>query len=88
MNNRTDLERSIMDGAVKRIRPKFMTVATMFLGLAPIMWAAGTGSDVMKRIAAPMVGGVVTSFLLELMVYPAVYEVWKWHFELKKRLAH
>jgi len=51
----------------------------------PIMWASGTGSDVMKRIAAPMVGGIFTSFLLELVVYPVVYEVWKWHFELRPR---
>jgi len=60
---------------VKRIRPKFMTAATMFLGLVPIMWATGTGSDVMKRIAAPMIGGIFTSFLLELIVYPAIYQV-------------
>ena len=73
-----------MHGAAKRIRPKFMTVATMFLGLIPIMWATGTGSDVMKRIAAPMVGGIFTSFLLELVVYPAIYEIWKWHFEMKR----
>ena len=55
---------------------------------APIMWSVGTGADVMKRIAAPMIGGIFTSFILELIVYPAVYEVWKWHFELKKELAH
>ena len=61
-----------------------MTVATLLLGLIPIMWATGTGSDVMKRIAAPMIGGIFTSFLLELMVYPAIYEIWKWHFEVKK----
>lgn len=83
-----DLQDAIMHGAVKRIRPKFMTVATMFMGLVPIMWSAGTGADVMKRIAAPMIGGIFTSFILELVVYPAIYEVWKWHFELKKELAH
>ncbi len=83
-----DLQESIMHGAVKRIRPKFMTVATMFMGLVPIMWSMGTGADVMRRIAAPMIGGIFTSFLLELVVYPAIYEVWKWHFELKKELAH
>jgi copper/silver efflux system protein len=83
-----DLRDAIMHGAVKRIRPKFMTVATMFMGLVPIMWSVGTGADVMKRIAAPMIGGIFTSFLLELVVYPAVYEVWKWHFELKKELSH
>jgi len=80
-----DLREAIRDGAVKRIRPKFMTVACMFLGLVPILWSTGTGADVMKRIAAPMVGGIFTSFLLELLVYPAVYEVWKWHFELKRQ---
>ena len=82
-----ELREAILEGAVKRIRPKFMTVAAMFLGLAPIMWSVGTGADVMKRIAAPMIGGIFTSFLLELMVYPAIYEVWKWHFELKPGLA-
>jgi Cu(I)/Ag(I) efflux system membrane protein CusA/SilA len=82
-----DLQAAIMHGAVKRIRPKFMTVATMFLGLVPIMWSVGTGADVMKRIAAPMIGGIFTSFILELVVYPAIYEVWKWNFELKKELA-
>jgi Cu(I)/Ag(I) efflux system membrane protein CusA/SilA len=82
-----DLRGAIRHGAVKRIRPKFMTVACMFMGLVPIMWSSGTGADVMKRIAAPMIGGIFTSFLLELVVYPAVYEVWKWHFELKRQLA-
>ena len=62
-----------------------MTLATTFLGLVPIMWAMGTGSDVMKRIAAPMVGGIFTSFLLELLVYPAVYQIWKWNFEMKRK---
>ncbi len=78
MRTRADLHEAIVHGAVKRIRPKFMTVATMFVGLAPIMWSRGTGADVMKRIAAPMIGGIFTSFLLELVVYPAIYEVWKW----------
>jgi Cu(I)/Ag(I) efflux system membrane protein CusA/SilA len=78
------LREAVIQGAVKRIRPKFMTVATDFIGLAPILWAAGTGSDVMKRIGAPLIGGVFTSFLLELLIYPAIYEFWKWHFELKK----
>jgi Cu(I)/Ag(I) efflux system membrane protein CusA/SilA len=82
-----DLQQAILHGAVKRIRPKFMTVATTFIGLIPIMWSIGTGSDVMKRIAAPVIGGVFTSFLLELVVYPAIYEVWKWNFELKKQLS-
>jgi Cu(I)/Ag(I) efflux system membrane protein CusA/SilA len=83
LNSLAELRQAIFAGAVKRIRPKFMTAATMFVGLAPIMWASGTGSDVMKRIAAPMIGGIFTSFLLELVVYPAVYEIWKWRFELK-----
>lgn len=87
MNSLADLQEAIMHGAVKRIRPKFMTVACMFMGLLPIMWSAGTGADVMKRIAAPMIGGIFTSFILELVVYPAIYEVWKWHFEVKKQLA-
>lgn len=80
-----DLQESIVHGAVKRIRPKFMTVATDFIGLVPILWATGTGSDVMKRIGAPLIGGVFTSFVLELLVYPAIYEIWKWNFELKRR---
>ena len=82
-----ELQEAIRHGAVKRIRPKFMTVACMFMGLVPIMWSDGAGADVMRRIAAPMIGGIFTSFLLELVVYPAVYEVWKWHFELKQQLA-
>jgi Cu(I)/Ag(I) efflux system membrane protein CusA/SilA len=82
-----DLRAAIVQGAAKRIRPKFMTVATTFLGLVPIMWATGTGADVMKRIAAPMIGGIFTSFLLELIVYPAVYEIWRWNFDMKRRVA-
>ena len=85
LQNLEDLRQAIMQGAVKRLRPKFMTVATMFIGLVPIMWAVGTGSDVMKRIAAPMIGGVLTSFLLELVIYPPLYQMWKWHSELKPR---
>jgi copper/silver efflux system protein len=82
-----DLQEAVLHGAVKRIRPKFMTVAVMFMGLVPIMWSTGTGADVMKRIAAPMIGGIFTSFILELVVYPVIYEIWKWHFELKPALA-
>jgi Cu(I)/Ag(I) efflux system membrane protein CusA/SilA len=81
-----DLQEVILHGAAKRIRPKFMTVATMFVGLVPIMWSTGTGADVMKRIAAPMVGGIFTSFILELVVYPAIYEVWKWNADIKTSL--
>jgi Cu(I)/Ag(I) efflux system membrane protein CusA/SilA len=82
-----DLQQAVLHGAVKRIRPKFMTVATMFMGLLPIMWSTGAGSDVMKRIAAPMIGGIFTSFVLELVVYPAIYEIWKWHSGLKRELS-
>ncbi len=80
------LKEAIIHGAVKRIRPKMMTVGTTFMGLLPIMWAASweTGADVTKRIAAPMVGGIFTSFIMELLVYPAIYAVWKWNFEMKK----
>jgi copper/silver efflux system protein len=81
-----DLQEAIRYGAVKRLRPKFMTVATTFLGLVPILWATGAGSDVMKRIAAPLVGGIFTSFLLELLVYPAVYQIWRWNFGLKRNV--
>jgi len=81
-----DLQEAIRYGAVKRLRPKFMTVATTFLGLVPILWSLGAGADVMKRIAAPMVGGIFTSFILELIVYPPIYQIWKWHFDLKKEL--
>jgi Cu(I)/Ag(I) efflux system membrane protein CusA/SilA len=84
MTSLADLQAAIHDGAVKRIRPKFMTVACMFLGLVPIMFSTGAGADVMKRIAAPMIGGIFTSFVLELVVYPAIYEVWKWNAEVKR----
>jgi Cu(I)/Ag(I) efflux system membrane protein CusA/SilA len=84
LKNLEELREAIMQGAVMRLRPKFMTTATTFLGLVPIMWSMGTGADVMKRIAAPMIGGIFTSFLLELMVYPAIYEIWRWHGEVKR----
>ncbi|MGE5717073.1 MAG: efflux RND transporter permease subunit, partial [Acidobacteriota bacterium] len=77
LRNRLDLIESIIHGAVKRVRPKAMTVFAATFGLVPIMWSVGAGSDVMKRIAAPMVGGLVTSFALELLVYPAIYMLWK-----------
>ena len=78
-----DLTAAIEYGAVKRVRPKFMTVAVLFMGLLPIMWSVGTGADVMKRIAAPMIGGIGTSFIMELLVYPAIYAIWKWNSEVK-----
>ncbi|MBI4374574.1 MAG: efflux RND transporter permease subunit [Deltaproteobacteria bacterium] len=77
MRNDGDLKEAILHGAVKRVRPKVMTVACAFVGLLPIMWGTGAGADVMKRIAAPMVGGLFTSFLMELLVYPAIYYLWK-----------
>jgi len=77
LGNMAELTEAIVHGAAKRLRPKFMTFATMCVGLLPILWSTGTGSEVMKRIAAPMVGGIFTSFLLELLVYPAIYMVWR-----------
>ena len=77
LRSREDLRETIVEGAAKRLRPKLMTVATMIIGLLPVLWSTGTGADVMKRIAAPMIGGLVTSFLLELTVYPAIFAIWK-----------
>ena len=77
MRTRADLEEAIIHGAVKRIRPKLMTVMAAMMGLMPIMWSMGTGADMMKRIAAPMIGGLITSFIMELLVYPPVYSLWK-----------
>ncbi|MBI3323617.1 MAG: efflux RND transporter permease subunit [Candidatus Omnitrophica bacterium] len=87
MRTERDLEEAIVHGAVKRVRPKMMTVMAAFMGLLPIMWSHGAGADVMKRIAAPMVGGLATSFILELLVYPAVYAIWKWRFEMRRGVA-
>ena len=78
-----DLREAVMEGAVRRLRPKFMTMATMALGLVPIMLSTGAGSDVMKRIAAPLVGGIITSFLLELLIYPPLFQLWKWRTEVR-----
>jgi len=77
MNSFADLLEAIVEGAAQRIRPKLMTVLTTFIALVPIMVSEGTGADVMKRIAAPMVGGLATSFVLELTVYPAIFAIWK-----------
>ena len=77
MRNVTDLRDAIYHGAVKRVRPKAMTACVIIAGLAPILWSNGAGADVMKRIATPMVGGVVTSTIMELMVYPAIYYIWR-----------
>jgi Cu(I)/Ag(I) efflux system membrane protein CusA/SilA len=77
MRDLNDIIHAHTEGTVLRVRPKLMTVATMLIGLVPLLWATGSGADVMKRIAAPMVGGLVTSFLLELTVYPAMFAIWK-----------
>jgi len=77
MKNRADLHGSITEGAVQRVRPKMMTVMSTTLGLLPLMWSLGTGADVMKRIAAPMVGGLITSTVLTLVIIPVVYSLWK-----------
>ncbi len=77
MNNKKDLHDAVIEGAVHRVRPKLMTVMALFVGLIPIMWSTGAGADVMKRIAAPMIGGLFTSFLLELLIYPVIFYIWK-----------
>ncbi len=87
MRTERDLEEAIVHGAVKRVRPKMMTVMAAFMGLLPIMWSTGAGADMMKRVAAPMVGGLFSSFILELLVYPTVYAIWKWKFEMKEGQA-
>ena len=86
MNTWDDLREAIVHGAVKRLRPKVMTVACMLFGLLPIMWSVGSGADVMKRIAAPMIGGILVSFLMELVVYPPIFAIWKWNFEVKPKI--
>ena len=77
LNTPRDLRDAIYHGAVKRVRPKAMTAAVIIAGLLPIMWSHGAGADVMKRIALPMIGGVVTSTVMELMVYPAIFYLWR-----------
>ena len=77
LSNRGDVDAAVEHGAVERVRPKLMTVTAITAGLVPILWSQGTGADVMKRIAAPMVGGMVTSTILTLVVIPAIYSLWK-----------
>ncbi len=77
LSTKADLDEAVMEGTVMRVRPKLMTVTAIIFGLLPIMWSMGTGADVMKKIAAPMVGGMLTSGLLELLVLPAIYALWK-----------
>lgn len=86
MKSWRDLCDAIIVGSVQRLRPKVMTAACMLFGLLPIMWSVGSGADVMKRIAAPMIGGILTSFLMGLIVYPPIFGIWKWNFEVKPRL--
>ncbi|MEE4357578.1 MAG: efflux RND transporter permease subunit [Desulfococcaceae bacterium] len=77
MNSAEDLHKAIIEGAVDRVRPKLMTVATTLIGLLPVMWGTETGAEIMKRIAAPMVGGLISSTVLTLVIIPAVYDIWK-----------
>ncbi|OHB86006.1 MAG: hypothetical protein A2V98_26545 [Planctomycetes bacterium RBG_16_64_12] len=88
MNTYEDLRAAVIHGAVKRVRPKAMTVMAAMMGLLPIMWSMGTGADMMKRIAAPMIAGLVTSFIMELLVYPVIYSLWKWYGEVRPRWRH
>jgi Cu(I)/Ag(I) efflux system membrane protein CusA/SilA len=84
MNTPADLHEGIIEGAVDRVRPKIMTVATTLIGLLPVMWGTGTGSQIMKRIAAPMVGGLVSSTIMTLIIIPVIYNLWK-HWELNNQ---
>lgn len=86
MKGIADLKSAIMEGAADRVRPKLMTASTTMIGLLPIMFGTGTGTRVMKRIAAPMVGGLASSVLLTLIVLPAIYLLWK-RFSLRGELA-
>ena len=83
MKTLDDLFDAITEGAVQRIRPKLMTVMCILMGLLPLMWAHGSGSDVMRRIAAPMIGGVITSTILTLEIVPAIYSFWR-----QRQLGH
>jgi len=77
MTTRQDLYEAIVEGAAQRVRPVMMTVSAIIGGLLPIMWTTGTGADVMKRIAAPMIGGMVTATVLTLLVIPVLYALWR-----------
>jgi len=83
LTSRAAVDEALIHGAVKRARPKMMTVAAAFMGLLPILFSTSAGADVMKRVAAPMIGGLVTSFIAELLLYPAVYKLWKLRGELR-----
>jgi Cu(I)/Ag(I) efflux system membrane protein CusA/SilA len=86
LRGRTDVDAAVEYGAVERVRPKMMTVTAIIAGLLPILWSQGAGADVMKRIAAPMVGGMVSSTVLTLVVIPAVYSIWK-EWEVTRRAS-
>jgi Cu(I)/Ag(I) efflux system membrane protein CusA/SilA len=86
MKSSKDLRTAIIEGAVERVRPKLMTVATTLIGLLPVMYGSEAGAQVMKRIAAPMVGGLVSSTILTLIIIPAIYDIWK-RWELKKAMV-
>jgi Cu(I)/Ag(I) efflux system membrane protein CusA/SilA len=91
MRNRDDLWHAIHDGAVKRIRPKMMTVMAAGLGLLPLLWASGAGADTMRRLAVPMIGGLTTSFIMELLIYPAIYYTAKkiaLHRQFRQKVSH
>jgi Cu(I)/Ag(I) efflux system membrane protein CusA/SilA len=77
LRKRQDLHEAVFEGAVQRVRPKVMTVMAIVMGLLPIMWSHGAGADVMKRIAAPMIGGMVSSTVLTLILIPILYEFWR-----------
>ena len=89
MRSPEDLKAAIIEGAVDRVRPKLMTVATTLIGLLPVMYGTETGSEVMKRIAAPMVGGLISSTILTLVIIPVVYDIWKrWELKQAEREGH
>ncbi len=77
LRGRSDVDAAVEHGAVERVRPKMMTVTAIIAGLLPIMWSQGAGAEVMQRIAAPMIGGMISSTILTLLVIPAIYSLWK-----------
>ena len=79
MNSRDDIVATHAEGTVLRLRPKIMTITTMAAGLLPLLWAEGAGAEIMKRVAAPMIGGLVTSAFLTLEVLPVIYTIWRSH---------
>lgn len=86
LRNKADLLAAIHHGAVKRIRPKTMTVATDMIGLMPLLWATGSGADITRRLVAPLIGGITVSFLMELLVYPVIFYLAK-HWTLRREWA-